>query len=104
MGVLDQIRAARQAHEALRSSPPARTNLAEKADLYRGVKVVLDDLWRAADLPGANASVAEIRRAVRLLTIDSEYYAGLNDAEGFRDPAEVWGQYELLQRAFVDAG
>jgi hypothetical protein len=34
MGLLDQIRAARHAHGELRSSPPARMNLAEKAGLY----------------------------------------------------------------------
>ena len=45
-----------------------------------------------------------VRRAIRLLTVDAEYYAGLNDAEGFRDPSEAWGQYELLLRAFAGVG
>ena len=103
MAVRDQIRAARQAHEVLRSSPPVRANLAEKAELYRTVKAVLDDVWADADRPGA-APAAEVRRAVRLLTVDAEYYAGLNDSEGFRDPAEAWEQYELLERACGGVG
>jgi hypothetical protein len=104
MGMFDRIRAARQAHQELRSSLPARANLAGKADHYRAVKAGLDQLWEAADQPGAAASANDIRRAVRRLTADAEYYAGLSDAEGFRDPAEVWGQYDLLERAFAACG
>jgi hypothetical protein len=100
MRLADQIRMARQAHEELRASPPARRSLAEKADRYRAVKAVLDRLWEAADRPEGTASAAEVRRAIRRLTVDAEYYAGLNDAEGFRDSAEVSGQYDLLERAF----
>jgi hypothetical protein len=103
MGLLDPIRVARQTHDALRSSLPSRTNLAEKADLYRTVKSVLDDLWKATDRPGTATSATEVRRAVRRLTVDAEYHAGLNNSEGFRDAAEASGQYDLLERAFVDA-
>jgi hypothetical protein len=101
VSLLDQVRAARQAHEALRSSQPAPANLDEKAGLYRAVKAALDELWAAADRPGVAAPAVEVRRAVRRLTVDAEYHAGLTDGEGFRDPAEVWGQYEWLERAFA---
>ena len=104
MGILKRIVAAHQSHVTLRSSLPSRTNLAEKADLYRTIKAVLDELWEAAEGPGTSASITDVRRAVRLLTVDAEYYAGLNDSEGTRDPAEAWGQYDLLKRAFVDVG
>jgi hypothetical protein len=101
VSLLDQVRAARQAHEALRSSLPAPGNLDEKAGLYRAVKSALAELWGAADRPGAPA--AEVRRAVRRLTVDAEYYAGLTDGEGYRDPSEVWGAYDWLERAFAGA-
>jgi hypothetical protein len=104
MSLREQIRTARQAHEELRSSPPARTNLDAKADRYRAVKSVLDQLWEAADRPGAAPLAAEVRRAIRLLTVDAEYYAGMNDAEGFRDAAEASGQYDWLERVFADVG
>ncbi len=101
MSLLDQIRAARQAHKELRSSPPARAMLLQKADQYRAVKMVLDQLWEKAE--GLGAPATDVRRAVRRLTADAEYFAGLSDAEGFRDPAELWGEYDLLERA-VSAG
>ena len=104
MGMLEEIRTARQAHEALRSSPPARATLAQKADHYGAVKSVLDRLWEAADRSGATAPAADVRRSIRRLTADAEYYAGLSDAEGFRDPAEVTAEYDLLERAFAGAG
>ena len=104
MSLLDQIRAARQAHEELRASTPTGATLARKADPYRAVKAGLDQLWEAADQPGVEAFADDIRRAVRRLTADAEYYAGLSDAEGFRDPAEVWGEYDLLERAFAGYG
>jgi hypothetical protein len=97
MGLLDQIRAARKAHKELQSSPPARATLAQKADQYRAVKMVFDQLWEKAD--GLGAPATDVRRAVRRLTIDAEYFAGLSDAEGFRDPAELWAEYDLLERA-----
>ena len=104
MNVLDQILAAREAHEKLRASPPARATLGPMGEQYRLVKAVLDQLWEAADQPGVEAFADDIRRAVRRLTADAEYYAGLSDAEGFRDPAEVWGEYDLLERAFAGYG
>jgi hypothetical protein len=104
MSLLDQIRAARQAHEELRASLSTRATLARKADRYRTVKAGLDQSWEAADQPGVAASADDIRRAVRRLTADAEYYAGLSDAEGFRDPAEVGGEYDLLERSFAGCG
>jgi hypothetical protein len=101
MGLLDQIRAARQAHQELRSSLPTPATLDEKADRYRAVKAGLDELWQAAAQSGVAASADDIRQTVRRLTADAEYYAGLSDAEGFRDPAEVWGTYDFLERAFA---
>ena len=101
MNVLDQILAAREAHEKLRASPPARATLGPKGEQYRLVKAVLDRLWEAAGRPDAMASTADIRRAVGRLTTDAEYYAGLSDAEGFRDPAEVMALYDMLERAFA---
>ena len=68
---------------------------------YRLVKAVLDQLWEAADRPDAMAPTVDIRRAVGRLTTDAEYYAGLSDAEGFRDPAEVMALYDMLERAFA---
>lgn len=104
MGLLDQIRAARQAHQELRSSPPSSTTLDEKAGRYRAVKAGLDRVWKAAEQSGVVASAEDIRRAIRRLTADAEYYAGLSDGEGYRDPAEVWSEYDLLERAFAGSG
>jgi hypothetical protein len=104
MGLLDQIRASRRAHEGLRSSPPARPNLAQKSDHYRAVKAVLDQLWVAADQPEPVVPPTDVRRAVRRLTADAEYFAGLSDAEGLRDPAEMMAEYDLLERAFAAGG
>jgi hypothetical protein len=104
MSLLDDVRMARQAHEALRSSPPSSATLAQKAERYRAVKAVLDKLWEAAERPGAPVPAADVRRSLRRLTVDAEYYAGLSDAEGFRDPAEAIAQYDLLERAFAGAG
>jgi hypothetical protein len=99
--MLDEIRAARQTHENLRASSPARATLGPKSKQYRLVKAVLDQVWEAADRPGAMAPTADIRRAVARLTTDAEYHAGLSDAEGFRDPAEAMAQYDMLERAFA---
>jgi hypothetical protein len=103
VSLLDQVRAARQAHEALRSSLPIPASLDERARLYRAVKSALDELWGAADRPGPAASAAEVRRALRRPTVDAEWHAGLTDGEGYRDPAEVWGAYDWLEQGFTGA-
>jgi hypothetical protein len=97
MSVIDRIREARRAHESLRAQPPSAANVPGKAELFRDVKELLDGLESA---PGPSAA-EEVRRAIRLLRIDAEHHAGLNDAEGFRDAAEAWEQYDLLERAFA---
>ena len=102
MSLLEQIRAARHAHEELRSSPPSRANVDLKGHLCRGVKELLDLAWELAARPELATSTADIRRAVGRLT-DAEYFAGLGDAEGYGDPAEAWAAYGLLERAFADA-
>ena len=104
MGLLDQIRAARRAHEELRSSPPTRANLPQKGEHYRAVKAVLDQLWEAADRARAVVPADDIRRAVVRLTVDAEYFAGLSDEEGLRDPAEMMAEYDRLERAFAAGG
>ena len=101
MSLTDRIRAARQAHEALHAEPPHSANLPAKAKLYRDVKALLDELRAAADGPGVAGDPADVRRAIQLLAVDAEHHAGLNDSEGFRNPAEAWGQYEALERAFA---
>lgn len=97
--MIDGIHRARRAHEVLRSERPTAANLPAKAEVYRGMKEVFDELWAAAG-EGVVADPVEVRRVIRLLTADAEYFAGLNDSEGFRDPTEAWSQYELLERAF----
>jgi len=101
VSLTDRIRAARQAHEALRAEPPHSANLPAKAKVYQDVKALLDELRAAATGPGVAGDLVDIRRAIRLLALDAEYHAGLNDSEGFRNPAEAWGQYELLERVFA---
>jgi hypothetical protein len=102
MSIITRIREARRAHESLRAVPARTANLDEKAPLYQRVKAVMDELWSAAP-PDRSGNI--LRTAIRRLTVDAEYFAGLTDGEGFRDPAEVWTQYDLLERAFTgDAG
>ena len=98
MSVVTRINEAKRDHEALRAEPAASGNLAEKALLCKRVKVLMDELWLAT--PQASSGKA-LRSAIRRLTIDAEYFAGLTDGEGFRDPAELWVQYELLETAFA---
>jgi hypothetical protein len=95
--MIDGIRRAQRAHEVLRSERPTAANLPAKAEGYQGMKELFDELWAAA---GEAAHPVEVRRVIRLLTVDAEYFAGLSDSEGFRDPTEAWSQYELLERAF----
>jgi|SRR5687767_8254645 hypothetical protein len=101
MSVVDRIRAARRAHEALRAESPSAANLQSKADVYRRIKALFDELWAAADRADVAGGATEMHRAIRLLTIDAEHHAGLSDSEGFRDTAEAWDQYDLLERAFA---
>jgi hypothetical protein len=65
------------------------------------VRTALEELWGAADGPGVAEPAAEVRRAVRRLTVDADFYAGLTNGEGYRDPAEAWATYEWLERAFA---
>jgi hypothetical protein len=103
MGLLEQLRSARRVHEELRLSPPPRATLGPKADHYRTVKAALDQAWEAAERPDTVVPAADVRRAVQRLTADAEFHAGLSDAEGFRDPAEAWAEYDLLERAVAEA-
>jgi hypothetical protein len=93
---LDDLRAARRAHEALRAVPPSAENLAEKAALYRAVKAVLDAAQEETD-------GGDLRRACLLLSIDAAFYAGFSDAEGFREARDAWAQYDELERAAANA-
>jgi hypothetical protein len=98
MSVVDRIRRARRAHEVLRATPPLAANLPAKADLYREVRVVLDEVRAVAD--GARTRADQIRRAIDLLGVDAAFGAGRNDAEGFRDPADAFRAYDELELAF----
>ena len=98
--MVDRIRAARRAHEALRAQPPSVANLQSKAEVYRDMTTLFNELWAAADRSDV-AEAAEVHRAIRLLTLDAEYHAGLNDSEGVRDVGEARKQYDLLERAFA---
>jgi hypothetical protein len=102
MNLMRRIREAKQAHQALRAEPATARNLAEKATIFKPLKALLDELWVATQtLPAQDRSVKALHTAIRHLIIDAEYFAGQNDAEGFRDPSEVWAQYALLERAFA---
>ena len=94
--MIDRIRAARRAHQILREESPNAANITSKAAVYREVKDLLDELGVLEQ----GQVEPEVGRAIRLLALDAEYYAGLSDTEGFRDSADAWTQYELLERTF----
>ena len=95
MDLSKPLETARQSHELLRSRG-AGTSPDEQSSAYRALKNAFDELWVATQ---QRPDVKEIHRAIGRLITDAEYFAGLNDAEGFRDPAEVWQQYGYLAQA-----
>ncbi len=89
MNASEDIGRARSAHEVLRAGA---VEAGRKGELYGQVKSVLDQAWAAAP------DDADVGSAVRSLTVDAQYHAGLSDAEGFRDEADMRAQYDLLER------
>ena len=94
MSLSKSIKTARGAHQLLRSRVAGTRPDEQSSAAYRTLKAALDELWAAAD---DYPETQQIRQAVGRLTIDAEYFAGLNDGEGFRDSAEVWQQYSNLE-------
>ena len=52
----------------------------------------------------AHPDAQEIRRALTRLTADAEFCAGLSDTEGFRNPSEIWQQYDYIEQAMASGG
>ena len=94
MNVTESIQMARKTHELLRSRVAGTPPDEQSAAAYRALKTALDELWAAAQ---PHPDMKQIRGAIGMLTIDAEYFAGLNDGEGFRDAAEAWQQYSYLE-------
>lgn len=94
----DRIVAARGTHARLRSVPVSADTLDEKRPLYDSIKGLFDELWQHLnETPNDNAAKA-VRSAIRGLTVDAEWHAGLqNEAEGYRDAADVTDQYRVLE-------
>jgi hypothetical protein len=99
----EQLHVARQTHDELRRAAPGLRNDDSRVARCRMVTGVLDRLWEATDGVVSVSDASAVRRAIRRLKMDAEYHAGLSDAEGIRDPAEVAIDYATLERAFTDA-
>ena len=94
MNLTECIQLTRKAHESLRSRTAGTRPDEQSSAAYRALKAGLDELWAAAQ---RHPDAKEIRNAIGKLTIDAEYFAGLNEGEGFRDAAEVWQRYNYLE-------
>ncbi len=97
MNLHETIQITRDAHELLRSRTPGTRPDEPSSFAYQKVKKGLDELWAAAQ---QLLATKETRSRIGRLMIDAEYFAGLNDSEGFRDASEVWQQYTFLQETF----
>lgn len=94
----ERIRAARATHEQLRAVPPISENLNAKRSLYESLRELFDELWIAMESVPDRSSAELLRSAIRMLTIDAEWFAGIQaDAEGFRDVTDLYAQYDLLE-------
>ncbi len=100
MNIPEAIQTARKAHQHLRGRPAGVPPEQKSNAVYASLKAALDELWTAAE---RHRDAKQIRRAVVQLTVDAEFFAGLSDTEGFRDPAEVWQQYSYIEQA-MDSG
>jgi hypothetical protein len=85
-----QLHAAERAHRELRAEAPGTDNPAAKAELLREILPPLEAAARA--LP-------ELQETTERLRADAEFFAGLSDAEGYRDAHEAWLAYEDLRTA-----
>jgi hypothetical protein len=100
VNITECIEKARKAHVALRSRAGGTCPDEQSSLAYKTFKTAVNQLWaETPQLPNAR----DIRSSLWRLTIDAEFFAGLNDSEGFRDATEVWQQYTYLKQA-VDAG
>jgi hypothetical protein len=94
MNLTECIQISRNAHELLRSRTAGSRPDQQGSTAYLTVKKGLDELWAAAQ---HRPDSKQIRSAIGRLIIDAEYFAGLNDSEGFRDASDVWQQYGYLE-------
>jgi hypothetical protein len=67
---------------------------------YKAFKTAMNRWWVVTpQYPDAQP----IRSCIWKLTIDAEFFAVLNDSEGFCDGIEMWQQYAYLRQA-IDLG
>lgn len=100
--LLLRIRAARETHAKLRAVPPTSQTVIVKRPLYESLKSLLDELWVQTQQITDQRVAASLRSAIRGLTVDCEYFAGVQaEAEGYRNAADVSDQYDLLQHQFA---
>ena len=93
MHITECVETARKAHQSLRSRTPGARPDEQSAAAYKAFKTAVNQLWIVTQqYPDAQ----QIRSSIWKLTIDAEFFAGLNDSEGFRHAAEVWQQYTYL--------
>ena len=95
MNLAECIQTTRKAHELLRSRTPGTRPDEQSSTAYQTVKKGLDELWAAAQQRPDNKRISS---AIGRLVIDAEYFAGLNDSEGYGDASEVWQQYAYLEK------
>jgi hypothetical protein len=94
----DRIAAAREIHVRLRSIPVSVATLDEKRPLYDSIKTTLDELWLLLNDVSESTTKKTLRSAIRALTVDAEFFAGLqNEAEGYREEGDVTQQYNVLE-------
>jgi hypothetical protein len=95
MNLTESIQTTRKSHELLRSRTAGTRPDEQSSIAYQTVKKGLDELWEAAQ---KHPHKKQICSAIGRLIIDAEYFAGLNDSEGYGDASEVWQQYAYLEK------
>lgn len=96
--LVSRIVSAREAHARLRSVPVSADALEDKRPLYDSIKAALDELGLLLKEAPKDNTTKPIRSAIRGLTVDAEWYAGIQgEAEGYRDANDVTQQYSVLE-------
>lgn len=98
MKITEYIDTARSAHVTLRLQTEGNRPDENSSVAYKTFKTAVDQLWTETS---GHPNSQPIRTSLSRLTVDAEFFAGLNDSEGFYDAAEVWREYEYLKQTIA---